>query len=607
MNDRCTFSEVETKSREQEEPSQSNDEATPRGPRDQLPLKRPSSDELLILLKNTPIKSLREWCISLSLAPCGNHREKLSYSVPLINCFWKKYNDYDSLSSSSLLKIARLVPLPSTSGYPTSRKGLIYFLLQRDFSDQLLRKVVNVKALNKTTVQRVKRGAAADLDTSNELAADEVIISSWPQPIDSSRILSCCKSYLDATTIRVPSPCVCCGRSFLTSNLSTAFQFSFDEKSLPVNHVLRLLTSPLPQPDFLPLSSVSTILHDILLHHRYVGVDTENRQISVTLCNECQSSLNAARIPKFSLCNNLVRGDLPPDLQDITWIEEKVCALHRVTADVARLQYAESDDKLPYRLVGNTCAYPVNVPSVARVLPRLPSDINENLTVVFVGAKFDKKQLPPMFRVRRCVIERFLSFLATNNPLYSHVEISIEHLNLYPEDDVLPSLSDSVILNHSVDPAGVLAAESAAFEDHPANMSSEPDSDRNVVVHHQCEDVESDAVIESTGVIDFKGATISGHSTTASALFNLLQPRKPNDQPDLIIPRGTGYVNDYDNPHLFPGMFPTLFPFGTGGIEAERPIPISFQEHANYLLSLHDPLFKHHRFFLFVALSIIKK
>jgi hypothetical protein len=200
-----------------------------------------------------------------------------------------------------------------------------------------------------------------------------------------------------------------------------------------------------------------------------------------------------------------------------------------VTADVARLQNAESDDRLPYRLVGNTCAYPVNVPSVARVLPRLPSDINENLTVVFVGAKFDKKQLPPMFRVRRRVIERFLSFLATNNTLYSNVEISVEHLNLYPEDDVLPLLSDSVILNRSVDPTGVLGAESAAFEDHPANMSSEtgpPDSDRNVVAHHPSNDVDSDAIIEATGVIDFKGATMSGHSTTASALFNLLLEEK---------------------------------------------------------------------------------
>lgn len=146
-----------------------------------------------------------------------------------------------------------------------------------------------------------------------------------------------------------------------------------------------------------------------------------------------------------------------------------------------------------------------------------------------------------MFRVRQRVIERFLAFLAANNPLYSQVEFSTDNLNLYPDDDVLPLLEDSVIVNDSVHPTTTLAEETASFEPHPAHLSSrEPVSELPAMsaAHHTTSDVDGDAVIETTGVIDFKGSTLSGHSATASALFNLILPRRTGDQPDVILPRG---------------------------------------------------------------------
>jgi len=39
---------------------------------------------------------------------------------------------------------------------------------------------------------------------------------------------------------------------------------------------------------------------------------------------------------------------------------------------------------------GNTCAHAMNVASMASVLPRTPSDMNDTLSVVFIGnQKFD--------------------------------------------------------------------------------------------------------------------------------------------------------------------------------------------------------------------------
>jgi hypothetical protein len=137
-----------------------------------------------------------------------------------------------------------------------------------------------------------------------------------------------------------------------------------------------------------------------MIHHEFTSIDIKTCSISLSMCPECDSSLKSFQIPRFSLKNNFWRGKLPSEPHDMSWIEEKIRALHRVTADVARLHNAEQDEKMPFRMVGNTCAHPANVPSTANILPRTPADINGHLTVIFVVKTFDKKKLPPLFRVR---------------------------------------------------------------------------------------------------------------------------------------------------------------------------------------------------------------
>ncbi|KAF8230247.1 hypothetical protein L208DRAFT_1282975 [Tricholoma matsutake] len=54
-------------------------------------------------------------------------------------------------------------------------------------------------------------------------------------------------------------------------------------------------------------------------------------------------------------------------------------------------------------------------------------------------------------------------------------------------------------------------------------------------------------------------------------------------------------------------MYPTLFPFGIGGVEDPIwPVPISFQQQANYCLSLSDFSFRYHHSFIFVVWNIIE-
>jgi hypothetical protein len=81
---------------------------------------------------------------------------------------------------------------------------------------------------------------------------------------------------------------------------------------------------------------------------------------TVRICNECKKSLANSKIPQFSLANNLYRGKLPVQFEDLTWVEEMVCAIYRNTAHITRL-YGSSDPAQPTVLHGNTCAHDMNV------------------------------------------------------------------------------------------------------------------------------------------------------------------------------------------------------------------------------------------------------
>ncbi|TRM62200.1 hypothetical protein BD626DRAFT_404200, partial [Schizophyllum amplum] len=168
---------------------------------------------------------------------------------------------------------------------------------------------------------------------------------------------------------------------------------------------------------------------------------------SISLCSECRNSLLAGKLPRFALANMLYRGHLPPDLLDITWIEEMVCSLYRTTAHVTRL-FQSSDERAPRVFSGNTCAHDMNVISTASIMPRTPSDVNDMLSVIFVGpGRFCMSMLGQhnMFRIRKAKVLALLLHLQQHNRLYTSIPLDHTVLNLYPEDGTLPGLDDSIL------------------------------------------------------------------------------------------------------------------------------------------------------------------
>ncbi|KAJ7054739.1 hypothetical protein C8F01DRAFT_995220, partial [Mycena amicta] len=171
------------------------------------------------------------------------------------------------------------------------------------------------------------------------------------------------------------------------------------------------------------------------------------------LCQPCARSLMASEIPKFSLRNDLYRGQLPTEFSDLTWPEEMACCLYRTTAHVVRLfsrkgKDGKEDESSPRVFHGNVCAHEMNVVETAHALPRTPGDLNGAISVVFIGPqKFKKECLRNMFSIRKDKVWRFLNWLKYEalNPLYADIELSKSHLDQYADGEPIPGLEESVI------------------------------------------------------------------------------------------------------------------------------------------------------------------
>ena len=119
----------------------------------------------------------------------------------------------------------------------------------------------------------------------------------------------------------------------------------------------------------------------------------------------------------MALANNLYHGILPDKFQELTWVEEMVCAIYRNTAHITCL-FGSTDPIQPTMFHGNTCAHEMNTVSTASVLPCTPADINGMLSVVFVGPqKLYPKSLGKMFRIRKKKSMGF-SFVAKRPQLF---------------------------------------------------------------------------------------------------------------------------------------------------------------------------------------------
>jgi len=241
----------------------------------------------------------------------------------------------------------------------------------------------------------------------------------------------------------------------------------------------------------------------------------------------------------------------------------------------------------------------MNVVSTVLVLPRTPADINETLSVVFIGpGKFRAEYLKDIFRIRKAKVWDFLLWLIIHNLHYMGMPLDRSILDQYLEDGALPGIENNVVKDNISDASQIFLNETVGPSEHPAEMLKDSNNKKD----------EPLIFLEKVGVSDPEGDRLTGRAFIGAGIHNLVSDMADSTLPDLILHCGSTAIREYKNPALMPGMFPMLWPFGIGGFEdSDRQTPLSFPVQANYYFDIPDHCFRHHHAFSFVALNIMQR
>jgi len=498
-----------------------------------------------------------------------------------------------------------LALFPSSTDCPTTESELVLPLLMAVYTKPVICALqayetrAEARSLYHNELQKSKRSSAQKMRAKVSLDSLEEHRLSWPQLIPDDVKLSCMRDMYEGMKWSKPKVCAVCARARMGVEIYSVTSASDDTHCsfwshfdlLTVNkEVFSLIpafeyTYGCPQIDghFLERAGF-TVFYD----------HDSSATASLQVCGDCYSAVCRNVMPQFALANFLFRGSLPERFKDVTWIEERLCALHVSTAMVTRL-FNHADN--PRVLTGNTCSHDANIVSTVHALPRTPDNINGLLSVVFLGpGKFDKEKLRKsrLLHVRKRVVLDLLTTLQATNILYHNTIIDHDVLAMYPDDDIMPGIEDSVIHDPNAKIATMRSEETAGFDLHTSEeFMLDPDA--------------SGTLLEASGVSDPESVRSTGRSFTASALRSLLAETDTNI-PDMVLHRGSAALSEYNNPNLFPGMFPLLFLYGFGGFEDPRRVTsIEFRNQAEAFLDLHDHCFGIHYSFIFVTVNIYQR
>ena len=342
------------------------------------------------------------------------------------------------------------------------------------------------------------------------------------------------------------------------------------------------------------------------------GVVGEGLETQLALCKHCYSSLLRQRVPDFALSNHLFMGEVPPELKDLTVVEESMISLCRAKCCIVRLkadgqEYASRSAQRA--LKGNLIIYPQRPSEIAKKLPPSIEEITSPICVVFIGAHPPTKEwlrdkAKPL-AVRAQKVRRALLWLKSHNTLYKDIVIDEAVLNHLDTNPALPFHVEHLVSSHATD------VSTSGYDPSCSSTGSDPAPLTDPSSSSTGSDSAPLTDSADTGDIPFSSVVITdvenGVSSSQLAAAAIRHLRKKGGA-YLNIPHDPTPANEFFNADLFPMIYPTLFPYGIGGFEDKnRRVKISMRRHVKHLFSLHDRRFQQHYSFLFTAFNVLQR
>lgn len=296
------------------------------------------------------------------------------------------------------------------------------------------------------------------------------------------------------------------------------------------------------------------------------------------ICSMCLSELQKGKTPIDSLANGLWIGEVPPQLQDLSFTEKMLIARVKHNHCIVKVHMSGMS-----KLRANVVSHSLPMPKIYSVLPPKCEELDEVLAFLYLGPNqptIKEYKRTPML-VRRNKVADALEWLKLNHIDYADLQISYSNLASYPEDEPPVLVNYTHTAESSTDP------EAAAVTESNENEGTD-EGDCPFVVHGL-----TGATLDHLG-------KVRPYEITARAIEHFKSGGKvlgigQSPQPESL----------YHNPQLYPQMFPWLFPYGLGGLDnsATGCRTVSEEKRKEQLLMYHDKRFQLEPLFPLVALN----
>jgi hypothetical protein len=127
----------------------------------------------------------------------------------------------------------------------------------------------------------------------------------------------------------------------------------------------------------------------MLIDPSSVEADTETNDPVIVECRRCRTDLKGGRVPALATANHNYLGPVPPELQDLTVVEEAMISLCRAKCWIIQLREDDAETSIPISqrgVRGHIIVYPQKPSSIALTLPPSLEDIITPVCVIFVGS-----------------------------------------------------------------------------------------------------------------------------------------------------------------------------------------------------------------------------
>ncbi|KIM74021.1 hypothetical protein PILCRDRAFT_80473, partial [Piloderma croceum F 1598] len=292
------------------------------------------------------------------------------------------------------------------------------------------------------------------------------------------------------------------------------------------------------------------------------------------MCCSCEGSLLLGLTPKFALANGLWLGEIPSQLQNLTFTEHLLISRVRHNKCIIRASSGM------HKMKCNAIMFENPTPKIYQRLPPPIEDLDEVLAFIFTGpcrpTPEDLERTPLLVRSQK--VAKALEWLKLNHSDYFDLDVAYDNLKAYPE------CGTPVVVTYRSSTGNKEPEATSAFdnEDEDGVEDGPCPFVVNGVTGDQLESLTLEAMIARAAKHlreDNGGVLAIGHDSTPQSI--------------------------YHNPQLYPMMFPCLFPYGLGGIGGVNSdaVELSDMMHKRKLLMYHDKRFQLDAYFPLVAFN----